>query len=217
MTNAYKSLQDGPKTGLSRGQFAPDERAEVRVLKVDSSHGRSSTGEYVGSFTSIYYLEGDESAAARRFVEVNNESLDRIDFSTSNVLDSNLSQELYDLVLHHAGERVREVRSTVVRENRSDGVTWVMDREYYETTGRGRYSIGSSKVAKAPSGVSLEDVFRKTLAGEPIQPPTLEEAGIKGGVRQVLDYYRVAPEFPCTPTTVNGELAVIPEKSLSQS
>jgi len=108
MTNAYESLQDGPKTGLSRGQFAPDERAEVRVLKVDSSHGRSSTGEYVGSFTSIYYLEGDESAAARRFAEVNDETLDRIDFSASNVLDSNLSRELYDLVLHHAGERVRE-------------------------------------------------------------------------------------------------------------
>jgi len=217
MTNAYESLQEGPKTGLSRGQFAPDERAEVRVLKVDSSHGRSSTGEYVGSFTSIYYLEGDESAAARRFAEVNAESLDRIDFSTSNVLDSNLSRELCDLVLHHAGERVREVHSTVVRENRANGVTWVMDREYYETTGRGRYSIGSSKAAKVPARISLEAIFREVIAGEPIQPATLEEAGIEGGVRQVLDYYRVAPDFPCTPTTVNGKLAVIPEETLTES
>jgi len=215
MTNAYKSLQDGPKTGLSRGQFAPDERAHVRVLKVTGSHGRSSSGDYVGSFTPVYYIEGDESAAARRFAEVNDETLDRIDFSAPNVLDSNLSQELYDLVLHHAGERVREVYSTVVREDRPDGVTWVMDREYYETTNRARYSIGSSKVAKAPAGVSLNEVFREVLAGEPIQPATLEEAGIEGGVRQVLDYYRVASDFPCSPTTVNGELAVLPEKTLS--
>jgi len=217
MTNAYDSLQDEPQTGLSRGQFAPDERAEVRVLKVTSSPGRSSAGDYVGSFTSIYYLAGDESAAARRFVEVNAETIDRIDFSTSNVLHSNLPQELYDLVLHHAGERIREVYSTVVREDRPSGVTWVMDREHYDTSGRGRYSIGSAKVAKAPSGVSLKDVFRETLAGEPIQPATLEKAGIEGGVRQVLDYYRVASDFPCSPTTVNGELAVVPEKTLSQS
>jgi len=215
MTNAYESLQDGPKTGLSRGQFAPDERVEVRVLKVTGSHGRSSSGSYVGSFTPVYYIEGDESAAARRFAEVNADAINRIDFSTSNVLDSSLPQKLYDLVLHHAGERVREMYSTVVREDRTDGVTWVMDREYYETNGRGRYSIGSGKVAKAPSGVSLEDVFRATLAGEPIQPATLEEAGIEGGVRQVLDYYRVASDFPCSPTTVNGELAVIPEKPLT--
>jgi len=217
MTQAFDALQEEPQTGLSRGQFAPEERAQVRVIEVASSKGRTSSGDYGGSFTTVYYIAGDESAAARVFSETNADTIERIDFSAPNILSSNLPRELYDLVLHHAGERVRELYPTVVREDRPNGVTWVLDREYYEATTRRRYSITSSKVAKVPADVSLEEIVSEQPVGEPILPETLERADIKGGVRQVLDYLRVATSFECTPTTVDGQIAVVPKDTAAQA
>ncbi len=169
----------------------------------------------MGSFTSVYYLEGDEYAAARVFADVNAALLDEVDFSGPNPVRGALSQQLYDLVLHHAGERVREIHPTVVREDRQNGVTWIVDRDHYDTGGRRRYSTTAGAAAKVPPGVSLREIFDEAPVSGEIVLGVLEESGVEGDVRQVLDYYRVSSEFSCTPTTVDGELAVVRRASQS--
>lgn len=199
MTSTYHTLQERPTTGIDRGDLTPRERADLRSIDV------------TGDFERVYYLAGDESAAARVFVTENEDELDNVAFSGQNVVSSNVSTEVYDLILHHAGERVREVYTTVVREDRPSGVTWVVDRDHYEIAGRSRYTTGTANAAKLPPGVSLDGVFEEIVGrGEPVVARSLEAAGIEGGVRQVLDYYRVAPGFACSPTTLDGELAVVP-------
>lgn len=209
MTTAFNQLQESPQTGVSRSDFSLEERSLVRKLDVTGGPGSAQSGNPVGSFSPVYYLEGDLEAAARVFTEVNADALERVDFTRQNVVSSSVPQEAYDAILHHLGERVRTVYSTVVREDRPDGVTWVLDREYYESQPETRYTVGKPSVAKVPAELSLEGVFERVSS--PIVADDLRDAGIKGGVRQVLDYYRVAGEFACVADSVDGEIAVVKE------
>ncbi|WP_232700843.1 hypothetical protein [Halobacterium wangiae] len=206
MTTAFERLKARPRTDVSRGDFSLTERANVRKLDVTGSAGRSSKGDYIGSFSPVYYIEGDTERAARVFAEVNADELSRVDFSKRNVVSSSVSQEQYDLILHHAGERVREVYPTVVREDRRSGVTWMLDRGHYEENPEKRYTTGTRMVAKVPPEVSLRDVFEESST--PITSSDVSEAGILGGVGQVLDYFRVASDFACSPVSIDGEIAV---------
>jgi hypothetical protein len=207
MTTAFDQLQESPATGFARSDFSMDERARVRTLSVKGGSG--SVGTATGSFSPVYYLEGDLEAAARVFAEENEAPLSRVDFSRQNIVASSVSQAAYDAILHHVGERVRTVYPTVVREDRRSGVTWVLDREYYETHSDTRYTTGTQSVAKVSGEVSVAEVFSRV--GSPILAADLREAGIKGGVEQVLDYYRVASTFDCEPATVEDEIAVVKE------
>lgn len=206
MTKAYEQLKEGPRTGLN-AQLAPDERAELRRLKVRGVKGHAWKGT-PGKLTTVYYLAGDEARAARRFVEENREQLERMQFDRKNPLSESLSRELYDLVLHHLGKRRRRVYDSLVVEERQDGTRWFIDRERYDKQPNRRYGIGEPGTARVSPDVDLEALFE--AADEIITQSTVRNWPVDGDARQVLDYLRHAPDFLCEPTTSEeaDELAV---------
>lgn len=195
MTKAYEQLKQSPQTGLA-AELAPDERADLRRIKVSGVKGHAWKGT-PGKLTTVYYLAGDEARAARRFVEENREQLERMEFDRKTILKESVSQELYDLILHHLGERRRRVYSTLVVETRPDGTRWLIDRNLYERFPNRRYSI-DERAARIPPEVDLEALFEG--APELISKADVDGWPVKGDYRQVLDYLRIAAGFPCEPT-----------------
>jgi len=206
MTNAYQRLLEGPQTGITRSQLNFDERRELRTIQVRGTTGLVQTNN-PGKFTSVYYLVGDERAAARRFVDVNEPLLEQVDFSARNMLQTSLPREMYDLILDATGYRELETYPTVVVETRRDGSQWLIDRDRYETQVDRRYTTSELGSARVPDTVSLSDLY--LAQDETITETQLRRTAILGDVRQVLDYFRVDEAFNCDPvSTEAGELAV---------
>lgn len=205
MTEAFEALDERPRTDVDLGQFSPSERMAVRTLAVRGSTGRTAAVP-AGRFQTVYYVAGDEQAAAERFADVNAEAIADLDLSGTNVLQSNLDREMYDRVLDAAGCRKITTYETVVCETRPDGEQWVIDRQRYETQVDRRYTTQESGSARVPPEVSLEAVFAQF--DDRITEADLKTTAIEGDVRQVLDWYRVAPDYDCEPVTVDDQLAV---------
>lgn len=206
MTDVYERLKEGPQTDIDRSQLNYRERAELRAIDVRGTAGLAQSNN-PGRFTTVYYLDGDEQAAAERFAEVNADLLAAVDFTARNVLQTSLSRELYDLILDASGQRDILKYPTVVYERRPDGTVWLVDRDRYETQIDRRYTTNEPGSARAPPAVSLPDLFQ--TENSLITEQTLAETALEGDIRQVLDYFRAAEEYPCQPvSTDDGQLAV---------
>jgi len=206
MTQLYDKLQESPQTGVSRAELNFDERAEVRAIQVTGTAGLTQANN-PGKFTDVFYLEGDERAAAETFADVNAELLEQVDFTARNVLQTSLSREMYDLLLDAAGDRDITKFPTVVVETRAGGTQWIINRNRYESQVDRRYTTNETGTARIPSTTSPRAIYDKQ--GHTIAEADLTSTAIEGDVRQVLDYYRVAPAFDCDPvTTDDQQLAV---------
>ena len=105
-----ESLKTGPKTnselpykfGVIR--VKPADRCKVRFIKIA---GRKAKKSSVGTFRSVYYLKDDEDLAVDKFVEVNRDILETIDFSKSHILQSGLSKDIAKKII----ERVRSIQN----------------------------------------------------------------------------------------------------------
>lgn len=206
MTNAYERLLEGPQTGINRSQLNFAERSEVRVIQVRGTTGLVQTNK-PGKFTSVYYLAGDERAAAKCFADVNAELLDEVDFSARNTLQTSLPRDIYDRILDVTGHRKITKHPTVVVETRRDDSQWVISRDRYDNQVDRRYTTSEPGSAQVPDTVSLPEVYR--AQDETITETDLRRTAILGDVRQVLDYFRADETFDCKPTSTEaGELAV---------
>jgi len=206
MTRAYEQLQQCPQTGISRSNLNFEERSEVRAIQVHGTSGLSQTNN-PGKFTDVFYLDGEERAAAETFARENAELLDQLDVSARNVLQTSLAREMYDLILDASGRRDIETFPTVVVETHEDGTQWVINRDRYETQVDRRYTTSETGSARGPPEASLRDIYESL--GDTIAEADLQETAIAGDVRQVLDYYRVSSAFDCVPvTTDDQQLAV---------
>lgn len=205
MTKFYEALKEEPQTNIDRGKLTHDERTDLRSIEVQTSYVQ--TPSTPGKFTTIYYLEGDQDRAVKQFVRENRELLEQVDFSSNrNSIQSSVSREIYDLILHELGERVLEKYETVVLETRPDGTQWVIDRQLFENHPVRRYSQ-AGRSAKIPDHIDIHDLYDRF--GNLISAKQLETTDIEGDGRQVLDYWRSSPDFNCIPTTTSdGELAV---------
>jgi hypothetical protein len=155
----YKRLQDGPQTGIQISHLDLEERIQTRKISVTGARGNS--GNFSGKLITVYYLQGDEQEAIKRFVEFNREALGQIDFAERNAIQSALELPFYDAVLEEVGyAQVRRYRNTVV-ERRENGETWIVDRDYFEQAKRrqDRYRIGKTHAARIESEISLTEVY----------------------------------------------------------
>jgi hypothetical protein len=202
MTQAYDDLVGSPSTSVNRSELNLEERTQLRTISVRLGRNRSST---LGQFSTVYYLEGDEALAAERFVEEHEAQLEQIDFSGRNPIKSGVDRDIYDRILDELGERTLDRLESVVREDRPDGTTWFVDRNWYEEAPDRRYSITSRHSARLRDASPREiyDAFDRRITES-----DLEETTIEGRVALVLDYYRVSDTYPCLATTVDDELAV---------
>ena len=205
MTQPYEQLKERPQTGLDIAQMAADERILVRQIQVRGTIGVTSTNA-VGAFTGVHYLVGDEQAAAKLFVEKNEEALSKIDFSRRDPISSSVDREVYDWILHYLGERELEKYDTVVIERRSDGTVWCLGRETFEETPMRRYTESGSGSARIDEGglIELYESCGALITESELQAKPM----VAGDTREILDAFRQSPEFVCEPTAVDGELAV---------
>jgi len=205
MTHPFDQLQERPQTELDIGQLAVDERMVLKRIQINGTVGVTAI-ESVGSFTGVYYLAGDEQAAAELFVAENREALQQLDFSTRNPISTSVDRLVYDWILHYLGERVLDKYETVVIESRPDGTVWCIGRRTYEGTPMRRYTESDTGSARIDDG-GLAGLY--AASGELITESTLRaEPAVAGDVREILDAFRQSPAFSCEPTTVDGELAV---------
>lgn len=206
MTQLYDRLKEAPQTGVSRSELNFEERARVRAIQVTGTAGLTQTNN-PGKFTDVFYLEGEERAAAETFADVNAELLEQVDFTARNVLQTSLSREMYDLILDAAGNRDITKFPTTVVETHTDGTVWIINRNRYETQVDRRYTTSETGTAQVPPTTSPQAIYEQQ--GQTIAEADLTSTKIEGDVRQVLDYYRVAPAFDCDPvTTADQQLAV---------
>jgi len=126
MTACFEQLEAEPQTEIDIGQLTTDERMVLRQIQINGTVGVTASNS-VGGFTGVYYLAGDEQAAAERFV-AENPALQEIDFSTRNPISTSVDRAIYDWILHFLGERELEKHETVVIEHRSDGTVWCVGR-----------------------------------------------------------------------------------------
>lgn len=202
MTKLYEKLQQAPQTGIIRSDLNPQERSELRTISVSLGPNRTTT---LGQFSTIYYLEGDEERAVELFVNKHRDQLEQLDFSQRNPVKSSVDQELYDLILDELGERSIEGFDTVVREDRLDGTTWLIERAWFDNAGTQRYAIDSGNTARL-TNVSPQELYDSFE--DQITETDLED-DVEGNPRLVLEYFRVADAFQCTPVTNDNALAII--------
>ena len=210
MTQLYDELKEAPQTGVSRAELNFDERAEVRAMQVTGTAGLTQANN-PGKFTDVFYLEGDERAAAETFAEVNAELLEQVDFTARNVLQTSLSRELYDLLLDAAGDRDITKFPTIVVETRADGTRWIINRNRYESQVDRRYTTNETGTAHVPPTTSPRAIYERH--GRIIGEADLTSTAIEGDVRQVLDYYRVAPAFDCDPVTTDDQQLAVQKRT----
>ncbi len=205
MTQQYEHLKESPQTDIDIGQMAADERLLVKQIQIRGTIGVTSTNS-AGTLTGVYYIVGDEQAAAKRFVEENEDALAEIDFSQRDPISTSVDRIVYDWILHYLGKRELEKYDTVVIERRPDGTVWCLGRKTFEETPMRRYTESGTGSARIDDG-GLSDLYAS--CGQEITASTLRaKSVVAGDVREILDAFRQSPEFACQPTTVDGELAV---------
>jgi hypothetical protein len=206
MTRQFERLLEGPQIGIHRSELNLDERQLVRRIHVRGTTGINASNS-AGKFTTVYYLEGDEKEASRLFVDKNSELIEKINLSERNIIQTSVDRDIYDWILHMTGQRRFTKFSTVVLEERPDETTWVIGRTRYDENYNRRYSTTGSGSAKVPPTTSIREIYERF--DDVISQSDLMQTEIEGDVRQVLDYYRVSPEFNCSPiTTKSDELGV---------
>lgn len=213
MTRAFDLLKRSPQTKLDLGTLHVEERPLVRVIKISTRKGHRKKRS-TGRFTPVYYLAGDQRRAAEVFVEANRDRLENVDFSSRNVVESSVDRAEYDWIRHAVGWCTLEVYDSVVVEERADGSTWVVEGQRYVDHVDRRYTtseVGSALV----TGESLRELYDR-LDGD-ITESFLRAAGVEGDVRQVLEYYRVAPQFACGPVFETGETEKQPSTEEQES
>ena len=202
MTTQYERLRERPQTGVEISRLNFDERRELRKIQVRQTSDQSNPPR---AFTTIYYLEGKERAAAKVFVEENRDALERIDFSLRDPIQQAVPRDVYDWILHFLGERKLRKYESVVHERRHDSTHWLIDRQVFETHPTRRYTTSegdATRVIDSPESV-YDDL------GPLITERDLRDHGaVAGAVEYLLEYYRVAGPFACIPETIDGELAV---------
>lgn len=202
-TKQYDRLTESPQTGINRNALSMEERMQVQYLRVNRRSDRPPA--YDGRFTTVYYLDGDERMAAKKFVEENRAQLEAIDFSHPDPVQRAVPREVYDWILHFLGERKLRKYQNLVYEQRRSGVEWVIDRDHFEAYPNDRYRPAST--AAVAKSVPLESVYRDL--GVVITETDLENHdAIEGSETNVLEYYRVAGPFDCEPVISDGTLAV---------
>ncbi|GAB7019801.1 hypothetical protein [Halostagnicola bangensis] len=205
MTRAFEQLSESPQTDFNINDLSYAERGLARKIKVQQT-STVENDHSEGSFTTVFYLEGDEREAADVFVDEHSDRLAELDFSKRNVIQTSVSQHIYDWILHAMGERELTKHETVVLEKRSDGTRWIIDREQYETSPNRRYSI-SEQYAVRMDGLSVSTVFH--AHEDAIAESDLEDCdAIAGEVRYLLEYFRVEESLECRPVSLEGEMAV---------
>ena len=205
MTACFDRLKAEPQTEIDIGQLTAGERMLVGQIQINGTVGVTAS-ESVGGFTGVYYLTGDEQAAAERFVVENRVALQEVDFSTRNPISTSVDREIYDWILHFLGERELEKYETVIIERRPDGTVWCIGRRTFEEQPMRRYTESATGSARIDEG-GLSGVSESF--GQLITESTLDaKQQVAGDVREVLDAFRQSPDFPCEPTTVDGELAI---------
>ena len=114
---------------------------------------------------------------------------------------------MYNLILDAVGDRDITKFPTVVVETPADETQWIINRNRYETQVDRRYTTNETGTARVPPATSLGAIYEQQE--ETIAEADLTSTEIEGDIRQVLDYYRVAPAFDCDPvTTDDQQLAV---------
>ena len=105
-----ESLKTGPKTNPELPykfgviKVKPEDRCKVRFIRIAGRKGKKGS---IGIFRSVYYLKDDEDLAVDKFVEVNRDILETIDFSKSHILQSGLSKDIAKKII----ERVRSIQN----------------------------------------------------------------------------------------------------------
>jgi len=154
MTTLFEQTQEEPQIEFNIGDLNPDERMKVRRIRIQ---GMDSWGK--GALNSVLYIEGDEKAAAKKFVSANEAQLAELDFSKNrNSLQEKVSREVYDWILHYLGQRVIKKFETVVHESRPDGTEWIIDRDRYEMHPNRRYTLAEGGVVKV-AGMTVNELF----------------------------------------------------------
>ena len=102
MTSCFDQLQAEPRTDIDIGQLSADERILVRQIQINGTTGVTAS-KSVGGFTGVFYIAGDERAAAERFVTENCEALDQVDFSRRNQISTSVDRAIYDWIMHFLG------------------------------------------------------------------------------------------------------------------
>ena len=203
MTSAFEQIKQGPQVGITLDKLNPTERAAVERIDISQTRNAGLSGSASGRFRPVIFLPEDRNRALRLFVQENAESIMNIDYSRQNVLSSQLSRDIYDDILHVAGIRYCSKYPTVVCETRPNGEQWIIARRAYDEAPSRRYSAGNER-AYLSSQQSLYDLF--SSSSNCITP---DELPVDGDTRQVLDYFRVSPAYPCVPTTADtGQLAI---------
>ena len=78
--------------------------ANHNLIRMIKPAGSKSKNRSQGQFKTIYYLEGDEDQAIQKFIDVNRDILETIDFSHSQRLQSGLSKEISKKIIERCGE-----------------------------------------------------------------------------------------------------------------
>jgi len=205
MTKAFDQLQERPRTEVDIGQLGADERMLVNRIQINGTAGVTAS-KSVGSFAGVHYLDGDERAAAKVFVEENRAALSELDFSRRNRVSTSVDRDVYDWILHFLGKRELEKYETVVIERRPDGTVWCLGRQTFEETPMRRYTESGTGSARIDEG-GLSELYES--CGELITESALRDKRVVAGdAREILDAFRQSSEFTCEPTMVDGELAV---------
>ena len=208
MTQYFEELKDSPKANPRMGHLSAEERMMTRRIQIRGT-SRHVKDVSVGTFIGVIYLIGDEKRAAEVFVETNREKLEQLNYSRKNLISTSVDRELYDWILHYLGERDLEKYDSVVierRPNEPKPLTWCIDRRQYEEYPMRRYNDAGSGSARV-SGITLEDLYDEF--DQVITEGDLDaHPAVSGDAREVLDAFRQAERFDCTPVIVDGDLAV---------
>jgi hypothetical protein len=81
--------------------------ANHNLIRMIKPGGRRSKNRSQGHFITIYYLEGDQDQAIQKFIDVNRDILETIDFSHSQRLQSGLSKEISKKIIERCGETLK--------------------------------------------------------------------------------------------------------------
>ena len=203
VTSLYERLQEEPRTDADPSQLNLEERQEFRKIQVRRTSDQTNPGR---AFTTVYYLAGQERAAAEKFVAENREALEEIDFSARDPIQQAVPREVYDWILHFLGERKLRKYTSVVYERRRDGTQWLIDRTVFEENPMRRYTTNEGNAAQV-TGIDVEDLYGDF--GDTITESDLRaHDAVAGAVEYLLEYYRVAGLFDCEPVSEDGEMAI---------
>lgn len=203
----FRRLQTGPQTAIDLAALAPDERAQVHVLAVDTpARPRARTGRT--SYIPVYYLHRDEADAITLFADLNAHRLAdvEIDAVPPTPLEDALPTALYIRVLAAAGRiSVRRYQS-VVRETRPAGTIWLIEPAWYDDRPDARYEPGPH-AACVPPTVDLQAVYYE--CDEVISRAAIHSTPIEGTPGAVLRYYWAVDEYHCHPEqTADSDLVL---------